>query len=177
LIVAGQLRHFFGVSVPAGTDFFAMLRAFATRIETLDPWVTATGAVTLALAGGATVPTVGALPSALPPLSLPSFDPETWRRLAPAALALTVLGLTEAVSIARALALRSGQRIDGSQEFVGQGLSNLAGAFFSAYPSSGSFNRSGVNLEAGARTPLAAVFSAVFLLLVLLVVAPLAAYL
>ena len=207
LIVAGQLRHFFGVPVPAGTDFFAMLRAFALRIETLDPWVTATGAVTLAialiarrllrpvpymvvamiagglfawlltLAGVANVPTVGALPSALPPPSLPSFDPETWRRLAPAALALTVLGLTEAVAIARAIGVRTGQRIDGSQEFIGQGLSNLAGAFTSAYPSSGSFNRSGVNYDAGARTPLAAVFSALFLMVVLSVVAPLVAFL
>jgi SulP family sulfate permease len=127
----------------------------------------------LALAGVANVPTVGALPSALPPPSLPSFDPETWRRLAPAALALTVLGLTEAVAIARAIGVRTGQRIDGSQEFIGQGLSNLAGAFTSAYPSSGSFNRSGVNYDAGARTPLAAVFSALFLMVVLSVVAPL----
>ena len=72
-----------------------------------------------------------------------------------------MLGLTEAVSIARAIAVKSGQRIDGNQEFIGQGLSNIVGAFTSAYPSSGSFNRSGVNYEAGARTPLSAVFSAV----------------
>jgi SulP family sulfate permease len=123
------------------------------------------------------VPTVGALPSGVPSLSLPSFDLETWRRIFPPALALTVLGLTEAVSIARAVAVKSGQRIDGNQEFIGQGLSNLVGAFSSAYPSSGSFNRSGVNYEAGARTPLAAVFSAVLLLIVLLGIAPLAAYL
>ena len=85
------------------------------------------------------VPTVGALPSGIPQLSLPSFDPQTWSQLVPAALALTVLGLTEAVSIARAIAQKSGQRIDGSQEFIGQGLSNIAGAFASAYPSR-SFN-------------------------------------
>ena len=113
----------------------------------------------------------------MPSLSVPSFDLEKWRLLFPTALAVTLLGLTEAVSIARAIATKSGQRIDGNQEFIGQGLSNIAGAFSSAYPSSGSFNRSGVNYEAGARTPLAAVFSALFLLLVLLVIAPLAAYL
>ena len=111
------------------------------------------------------------------PLSLPSFDPETWRTIFPAALALTVLGLTEAVSIARAVAAKSGQRIDGNQEFIGQGLSNIVGAFTSACPSSGSFNRSGINYEAGARTPLAAVFAAILLVAVLLAVAPLAAYL
>lgn len=88
-----------------------------------------------------------------------------------------MLALTEAVSIARAIAVRSEQRIDGNQEFIGQGLSNIVGAFFSAYASSGSFNRSGVNYEAGARTPMASVFASLFLLVVLLAVAPLAAYL
>jgi SulP family sulfate permease len=88
-----------------------------------------------------------------------------------------MLALTEAVSIARSIAVKSEQRIDGNQEFIGQGLSNIAGSFFSAYASSGSFNRSGLNYEAGAKTPLSAVFSAVFLVFILLAVAPLAAYL
>lgn len=95
----------------------------------------------------------------------------------PIALALALLALTEAVSIARAVALKSGQRIDGNQEFIGQGLSNVVGSFFSGYASSGSFNRSGLNYSAGARTPLAAVFSALFMLLILLFLAPLAKYL
>ena len=85
--------------------------------------------------------------------------------------------MTEAVSISRAIAQKSGQRIDGNQEFIGQGLSNIAGAFTSSYPSSGSFNRSGVNYEAGARTPLAAVMAALLLVGILFAVAPLAAYL
>jgi len=93
-----------------------------------------------------------------------------------AAIAVSVLGLVEAVSIARSIALKSGQRVDGNQEFIGQGLSNLVGSFFSAYPSSGSFNRSGANYEAGAKTPLAAVFAAALLVLILLAVAPLAAF-
>lgn len=123
------------------------------------------------------VRTVGALPAGLPPLSLPDFSPQAIRDLAFPALIITLLALTEAVSISRSIATRSEQRIDGNQEFIGQGLSNMVGAFFSAYASSGSFNRSGVNYEAGARTPLAAVFAAVFLVVVLLLVAPLAAYL
>ena len=178
LIVASQLHNFFGVAIPPGAGFFGSVRKLATSLDASDPWIAATGAFTIAArAGVAQVPTVGTLGADLPPLSLPSFDPDVWARLAPAALALTVLGLTEAVSIARALALQTGQRIDGSQEFVGQGLSNLAGAFFSAYPSSGSFNRSGVNLQAGARTPLAAVASALLLVLIVLIVAPLARHL
>ncbi len=121
--------------------------------------------------------TVGALPASLPPLSLPDFSPAALKVTVAPALVITMLALTEAVSISRAIAVRSEQRIDGNQEFIGQGLSNIVGAFFSAYASSGSFNRSGVNFEAGARTPLASIFASLFLVVVLLLVAPLAAYL
>lgn len=124
-----------------------------------------------------TVPTLGALPGALPPLSSPDLSLDALRKTIPIALGMTLLGLTEALSIARAIAIKSGQRIDGNQEFIGQGLANVAGAFFSAYPTSGSFNRSGVNFDAGARTPLATVFASVALVAFLLVLAPLAAYL
>ena len=132
------------------------------------------------LAGGADVTgirSIGALKIGLPPLSMPDFSPATIEQLMPIAVAVSLLALTEAVSISRAIALRTHQRIDGNQEFIGQGLSNLAGAFFSGYASSGSFNRSGLNHESGARTPLAAVASAVFLLLIMLFLAPLAVHL
>jgi SulP family sulfate permease len=123
------------------------------------------------------IATVGALPASLPPLSAPSLTLDHIRQLAPAALAVTLFALTEAVSIGRALAARGGYRIDGNQEFIGQGLSNIAGSFFSGYVATGSFNRSGVNYEAGARTPLAAVFAGLLLMLIVLLVAPLATYL
>jgi SulP family sulfate permease len=121
--------------------------------------------------------TVGALPAHLPPFSVPDLSLATIRKMSSSALAITMLALTEAVSIARSVAVRSEQRIDGNQEFIGQGLSNIFGSFFSGYASSGSFNRSGLNYAAGAQTPLAAVFSALFLAATLLLVAPLAAYL
>jgi SulP family sulfate permease len=100
------------------------------------------------------ITTIGALSVGLPPLSAPDLTGPL-EKLVPIAIAVALLALTEAVSIARAIALRTGQRIDGNQEFIGQGLSNLAGSFFSGYASSGSFNRSGLNYSAGARTPLA----------------------
>lgn len=79
------------------------------------------------------IATVGALPATLPPLSCPHFTLEIFQMLAPVALATTLFALTEAVSIARSLADRTGQDLDGNQEFIGQGLSNIVGSFFSGY--------------------------------------------
>lgn len=123
------------------------------------------------------IKTVGALPSRLPPFVSPDFSFNTLHLVVFPALVVTMLALTEAVSISRAIAVKSEQRIDGNQEFIGQGVSNLIGSFFSSYASCGSFNRSGVNYAAGARTPLATVYASIFLVLILLLVAPLASYL
>ncbi len=209
LIVASQIRNFFGVQIAAGSSFFQTLLEFGRRAAESEPYTVLVGTITLAagfaarrwlprlpymivamVAGGiagyaldrwlggahAGIRMLGALPGALPELSAPRLSLDTLRALTGAAIAVSVLGLVEAVSIARSIALKSGQRIDGSQEFIGQGLSNLMGSFFSAYPSSGSFNRSGANYEAGAKTPLAALLSAAFLVLIVLAVAPLAAF-
>ena len=132
------------------------------------------------MAGGTDVThikTVGALAAHLPPLTHPDLSMTAIKQVLFPSLIVTMLALTEAVSISRAIATKSEQRIDGNQEFIGQGLSNILGSFFSSYASSGSFNRSGVNYAAGAKTPLAAVYSAVFLVIILIMVASLAAYL
>ncbi len=120
---------------------------------------------------------VGALPAQLPPLSMPDLSFDTVRKAAPTALANTILALTLAVGVGRSLGLKTGQRIDSNQEFIGQGVSNIAGSFFSSFPSAGSFNRSAANYEAGAKTPMASVYSSVLLAVIVLVVAPFAAYL
>jgi SulP family sulfate permease len=172
------------LAVSVGTVLSCLLcKRFLPRVPHLIAGMLAGSALAAALnalAGGAAVTgirSVGALQIGVPPLSAPSFDPALIEKLAPIALALALLALTEAVSIARAIALKTGQRIDGNQEFLGQGLANLTGAFFSGYASSGSFNRSGLNHAAGACTPLAVVFGALGLLAVLLFLAPLAAHL
>ena len=120
---------------------------------------------------------VSAIPGALPPLSYPVLSLEHLQLLFGPVLVMTLLASTEAMAIARALALKRNDAFDANQEFIGQGLANVGGSFFSAYPSSGSFNRSGVNLAANAQTPLAAVCAAVFLLVILIFVSPLAEYL
>jgi SulP family sulfate permease len=207
LIATNQLKHFTGQAIPRGASFSDTWTHAFTHLDEVRVAILATGAFTLllgiavkrwlprlpymivAMLGGAVfgnvlarqlgveLPTVGALPASLPPLSAPNFDMESVRAVASGVIAVTLLALTEAVSIARALAARSGQHVDGNQEFVGQGMSNLAGAFFSGYVATGSFNRSGVNFAAGAKTPLAAMLAGVFLLVLVLVVAPWAQYL
>jgi SulP family sulfate permease len=210
LIVASQLRNFFGLELPASSAFLSTLRAFLAQFLELKPWVVLVGGITLAAgvlarryvrkvpfmivalaagglagyginawlgAGQTGIRTLGKLAGALPPLSAPDLSADTLKTLMGIAVGVTLLSLTEAMSIARAVALKSGQRIDANQEFVGQGLSNIAASFFSGYPSSASFNRSGLNYEAGARTPLAAALSAPLLIAVTFAVAPLLAHL
>ena len=108
--------------------------------------------------------TVGQISTPWPHFELPSISWAQASDLIGLAFALTIVALGQAIAIARAVALRSGQRIDANREFRGQGLSNIVGGFFSCYVSCGSMNRSVPNLEAGARTPLASVFSALLLL-------------
>lgn len=120
---------------------------------------------------------VSAIPGALPPLSFPQLSLDHLQLLFGPVLVMTLLASTEAMAIARAVALKRGDSFDANQEFIGQGCANVAGSFFSAYPSSGSFNRSGVNLAANAQTPLSAICAALFLIAILAFVSPLAEYL
>ena len=123
------------------------------------------------------IKTVGHIPSNLPPFRIPDLSYENVAKLSSGAMVLALLGLIEAVAIGRSIALHTHQKINGNQEFIGQGLSNLIASFFSSYAGSGSFTRSGVNHQAGAKTPMAAIFASVFLMLVLLLLASYASYL
>ena len=111
------------------------------------------------------VEVVGVVPQAWPHWQWPAPAGHAFRELAGLALALAVIALGQSYSIAKVMSERSGQYVDANREFVGQGLSNIAGGLFSCYLSCGSLNRSLPNLEAGARTPLASVFAALWLLL------------
>ena len=124
-------------------------------------------ATLLAAATGMPVRTIGAvgqITTPWPQFVLPQISWASVSELLGLAFALTIVALGQSISIAKAVAAKSGQRIDANREFRGQGLSNIVGGFFSCYVSCGSMNRSMPNLQAGARTPLAAVFSALLLL-------------
>ena len=136
----------------------------------------AASAVVAALGPATAVKVIGQIPHGLPPLAhLPVTDWQLVGKLSTGALAIAAIGLVEAMSIARSMAGQTQQRLDSNQEFVGQGLANIASALVSGYTCSGSFTRSAVNLKAGGRTALSSVFSGLFTLLAMLVFAPLAA--
>ncbi len=125
----------------------------------------------LTFVGGGAV--VGTIPRGIPAPRIPRLQAGTIISLLPMAIIISILGFMEAISIAKAMAARTHQRIDPNQELIGQGLANIVGAFFQSYPVSGSFSRSAVNLQAGARTGLSSVFSSVVVLLTLLFLTPL----
>jgi SulP family sulfate permease len=124
---------------------------------------------------GGEISVLGELTHPLPPFHVPAISWSALPDLLGIAFALSIVALAQSISIAKAVAARSGQSIDANREFMGQGLSNIVGGFFSSYLSCGSLNRSVPNYEAGARTPMAAVFSAVLLVVLVTVSAPLLA--
>lgn len=125
----------------------------------------------LMLMGGGAV--VGRIPEGLPDIGLPTVDVGVALHLFPMAAVISLLGFMEAISIAKAIAGKAGYRLDPNQELVGQGLSNIVASFSSGYAVSGSFSRSAVNFQSGARTGISNVISSAVVALVLLFLTPL----
>ncbi|WP_272700283.1 SulP family inorganic anion transporter [Desulfovibrio sp. Fe33] len=125
----------------------------------------------LKMMGGGAV--VGSVPSGIPSISAPSLDLEVMLHLVPFAAIISLLGFMEAISIAKAMAAKTGQRLDPNQELIGQGLANILGACGKSYPASGSFSRSAVNLQAGAVTGMSSVFTSLMVVVALLFFTPL----
>ena len=202
LIAVQALRDLLDAGIPRGLDAAGVLAYTAGHLAQINPAALGVGLVTLAvallckrlaphwpamllaLAAGAAlgallrlqqqwpVMLLGALPSPWPVWHVPDIAWESVPQLFDKALALSVVALGQSVSIAKAMAARSGQRVDTNREFVGQGLANITGGLFSCYVACGSLNRSLPNLEAGARTPLASVFASALLLIMVLLAAP-----
>lgn len=114
------------------------------------------------------VEVVGAIPTGLPNLEVPSLAPSDWRALFPAALTLGLVQFMKNISLGRVFARRHRYTVDPNRELVAMGTSNLLGSFAQSIPASGSFSRSAVNEAAGARTPAANVFAAGIIALTLL---------
>ena len=123
------------------------------------------------LTGGGEV--VGKVPEGLPSVGMPAMSWEMLGSLLSAAFVISLVGFMEAISIAKAIAAKTKQKIDPNQELIGQGLANIVGSLTQAFPVSGSFSRSAVNINAGAMTGMSSVFTGLFVLLTLLFLTPL----
>ncbi len=129
----------------------------------------------LLMMGGGSV--VGAIPQGLPSLTMPKISLKIVLHMFPFVIIISLLGFMEAISIAKAMAGKTGQRLDPNQELIGQGLANICGSFTKSYPTSGSFSRSAVNLQSGAISGLSSAFTSLTVVIVLLFFTPLLYYL
>jgi len=125
----------------------------------------------LIVMGGGEV--VGSIPSGLPAFQIPKFDLTIIVKFLPFAIIISLLGFMEAIAIAKAMASKTGQRINPNQELIGQGLANIIGSFGQSYPVSGSFSRSAVNLQSGAVTGLSSVITGLMVVVSLIFFTPL----
>lgn len=121
---------------------------------------------------------VGEVPSGLPSLVIPQFNLANFNTLLPTALAIALVSFMESIAVAKAIqAKHKDYKVDANQELIGLGIANIGGSFFQSYPTTGGFSRTAVNDQAGAKTGLAAIISAVLIALTLLFLTPLFYYL
>jgi len=138
----------------------------AVAVTTIIAWlIDFGGSVETGGYGGAIV---GVIPEGLPPLVIPGFDFSVMNQMIVTAITIGLIGFMEAISIAKAMAAQTKQRLDANQELMGQGLSNVVSSFFQGYAVSGSFSRSAVNISAGAVTGFSSVVTAVIVGITLL---------
>jgi SulP family sulfate permease len=118
------------------------------------------------------VAVVGEIPAKLPSFRAPAVDPVAVSDFATGAFAIAVLGLLEAIAMAKAIAAQSREKLDMNQQCLSEGLANVAGSFFQCIPGSGSLTRSAINQQAGASTQWSGVWSAAAVALIMLLLAP-----
>jgi SulP family sulfate permease len=207
LIAVNQFDSLIGIDVPRARHFYDTLASVWHELPNFSPAATTVGvsAIVLGVLGkrlfpkfpnmivsllgssliavvmnevfDAGIETMEPIPQGLPPFIVPHLSLTAVRKLAATALAVTIFALPATMSTARSLAVKTGQQVDGNQEFIGQRLSNIIGVFFGGFVSTGSFNRSGLNFDAGAKTPIAAIASGIFLVGIVIIVAPYVVYL
>jgi SulP family sulfate permease len=202
IIASSQVSKLFGISVEKGDHhyetmwnlatslaqthmptlimalFALFLLIFIKRINPKLPSVLIAVVITTLLSwgldfegmGGAVV---GVVPEGLPDFAIPTIDFVHFKDLLVAAVIIALLGFVEAISVAKAIAAETRQRLSANQELVGQGLANLSSGMFGGYPISGSFSRSAVNFSAGGRTGYSSIVTGILVALTLLFLTPL----
>ena len=206
VIALSQVRYLLGIELSAEGSTVSTALELARKIGETDPLTFAIGVGSivalvllakgaprfpgpLSVAAGATlavyllgldgrgVGIVGEVPQGLPTLSVPALDPGSLRALLPAAVVVAFVGFIESISVAKAVAARERYKIDSNQELKALGFANLGAAFFSGFPVAGSFSRTAVQYQSGAKTQLASIITALMILATLLFLTPLFYYL
>lgn len=203
LLVIGQLPAALGIRLHASGRALVDLAQLAGRLPELDPRAAALGAGTVAgiallrrvapripgtllalVAGaaacralgwdGSTGPALlGEIPRGLPRPSLPVLDPALLRGLLLPGLAIALVGMVEVVSIGKSIEAATGRKLRADRELRAQGFANLASACFPCLPSSVSWGRSAVSVEAGASTPTSVIFASLIVLAAVVAAGPL----
>ncbi len=201
VIALSQFKHLFGFSVVNTTHIFTILSDIIKKIDMTNPYTLGIGVLAYAIIWGSRkiskympgaliavivtslltmvlglqnkgVAIVGTVPQGLPDPTLPPFDLQTMSKMWGGALVVAFFGLIEAVAIAKTLAIKTGDKWNPNQELVGQGLANVAVAFFKGFPAGGSFSRSSLNYALGAKSPLASVITGSLVGVTLFLLAP-----
>jgi sulfate permease, SulP family len=196
VIGLSQLKHLLGMRLAADHSVFGLLYETALRVGEANPYTVALGIASIALLVAArklaprfpaaltvvalaTVATyafglhergvaiVGSVPGGLPAPMLPVLDGGVVSALLMSAFTISFVGFMESFAVAKSIATREKYKIDANQELKGLGLANVAAGIFSGYPVTGGFSRSAVNYQAGARTGLASLVTALLILLAL----------
>ncbi len=151
-------------NLPSGVKTDGGTWRIKVKNDTLDP-------AKLKMMGGGAV--VGKIPEGLPKLAIPNLTVDTFFKLLPTAIIISLLGFMEAIAIAKAMAAQTGQKLDPNQELIGQGLGNILGSIGQSYSVSGSFSRSAVNLQAGAVSGISSVVTSIMVVITLIFFTPL----
>ncbi|MCA9835300.1 MAG: solute carrier family 26 protein [Trueperaceae bacterium] len=206
IIGISQLKHLLGIRLESGENVFSVLLATARQLGETNPITLIIGIISIAILvffkriksrfpapllvvilsslavylfklNEQGVGIVGTVPSGFPAFNLPSFSFAGIEALLPIALTISFVSFMESFAVARSIASKEKYKVEANKELVGLGLANVAGSLFSAYPVTGGFSRSAVNYQAGAKTPLASIVTAILVTLTLLFFTPLFYYL
>jgi len=207
IIGLNQLKHLFGISIPKTHYVHQILIDTARNLGEVNTYALIIGVVAIALiialkkvnrsipgplvavTLGITVVSafqldtsgvkiVGTIPEGLPSFQIPNLEWGLIERLLPMAATISLIAFMESIAVAKAIQKKhKDYQVDANQELIGLGLANIAGSFFQAFPSTGGFSRTAVNDQAGAKTGMAAIISAILIALSLLFLTPLFYYL
>jgi SulP family sulfate permease len=206
IIGASQIKNLLGIDLPRTNYVHEVIMGITDKIVNIDPFTATIGIGSICLIilirkWSRTFPSaiavvvigilftavfgldqkgvaiVGEIPRGLPSLDIISFNLSDFQQLLPTILVVSLVGYMESIAVAKAIANKHDYKVDANQELIGLGIANIGGAFFQSYPTTGGFSRTAVNDQAGAKTGLASIISAVIIMLTVLLLMPLFYYL